>query len=650
MRRRLALLALALLLAGSALAQEVTRQSHGLVDRVSVRLTPADGLVVGDTGASARLAVPLDARPFLGLGITWDGPDRVRVRTSTDGTAWTAWTDLHADPHGRDGARPLRSALTTADAAVRWVEVAVPRAPGETVDALTVAFVSPGDTPTADRAAALGPDRPAVVSRTAWGCPDGQASPTWTPQPIEVSHIAVHHTAGGGTWSDYAAYVRLVWDLHTHSNGWGDIGYNYLVDPDGVVYEGRAGGSLTVDVQGAHALGSVPGTSANPYSMGVGMIGTYTSGVPSPEATASLVALAAWKVGQKGLDAEATTPMPSIGPVPVLFGHRDVSSTECPGTQLYGQMSALRTAVADAQGVSIVVSGSRGVRYLGPPAAGVTVDNLAAQNLVRGVPGYYPAAEPPNLFTSYDTATGTWVASAGTGETLALGRAVRWYFFDRAVGNPAISRSVELPFTLTTTRPANTADVTVELATSGGRFNMLANPFGTDLDLSSIGTWPGTENLAPAPVETYDASTHTWVGAPASVPPWTAFRVRAKGPRVGGQPRLLTIPATAARPAASIASAPILPATRTPPAGLVALRVVPNPSAGRARVAFYLAESGPVRLSVLDARGREVAVLTDGSRLAGRHEVPLGALAPGVYLLRLSTEAGVVTQTAAVAR
>ncbi|PAP74948.1 hypothetical protein BSZ37_00010, partial [Rubrivirga marina] len=74
--------------------------------------------------------------------------------------------------------------------------------------------------------------------------------------------------------------------------------------------------------------------------------------------------------------------------------------------------------VADDGSISIVVEGARGMRYLGAPAVGVTVDDLAAQNLVRGVPGYYPAANPPNLWTAYDAVAADWVVSAGTGEAL----------------------------------------------------------------------------------------------------------------------------------------------------------------------------------------------------------------------------------------
>ena len=201
--------------------------------------------------------------------------------------------------------------------------------------------------------------------------------------------------------------------------------------------------------------------------------------------------------------------------------------------------------------VSIVIDGRRGSRFLGVPSPGVTVDDLAAQNLVRGVPGYYPAAEPANLWTRYDAEAASWTVSAGTGEVLEPGHSFRWFFYDRDVGNPDVSRSRSFPATLATDLPPNEDDVEVELQTGGSRFNYLANPFGQPLDLNGLFSWPGGDNLAvPYGVEVYDDQARTWEPAPAVLQPWEGFRVRAKGPRLNGAPRRLTIPASAVASAA----------------------------------------------------------------------------------------------------
>ena len=226
---------------------------------------------------------------------------------------------------------------------------------------------------------------------------------------------------------------------------------------------------------------------------------------------------------------------------------------------------------------------------------------------------------------------------------LALGRAFRWQMYDRAQGNPRVSVGVEFPFVLTTDRPANAVDVTVELDTAGTRFTYLANPFGTDLDLTGIASWPGGTNVSPnAPVWVWDPETRLWVDAP----------VKAKGPRTNGAARTLTIPASAAGLAAE-PSVTSLDARLVSPEAEAAtlLPVAPNPSASGARVAFVMPEPGTVRLTVLDVQGRTVAVLADGAVAAGRHEARLGAsLAAGVYVVRLEAAGQVVTRRAVIAR
>ena len=301
---------------------------------------------------------------------------------------------------------------------------------------------------------------------------------------------------------------------------------------------------------------------------------------------------------------------------------------------------------------SAVVDGPGGLYYFGPPADGVTVDDLAVQNLVRGVPGYYDHVANASLATEYDPVAPAWLDSDGTGEVLELGRAFRWRLYDRAFGNPTISQSVELPFVLSTPLPPNTADVALDLDTRGSRFNHLANPFPDSLVLSGIASWPGAWNLVPDVVQVYDPVAQAWVDAPAAIGPWEAFRVRSKGPRVGNRPRTLTIPASAAGLSPASAVSPGVAASAVAEATDVVLRpVAPNPSSGGARVAFAVPDAGPVRLSVVDVRGREVAVLVDDERSVGTHEARLGhGLAPGVYVVRLEAAGQVLTQRAVVAR
>jgi hypothetical protein len=96
--------------------------------------------------------------------------------------------------------------------------------------------------------------------------------------PTNVTHLVVHHSDGQNNASDFAAVVRSYWDFHANGRNWGDIGYHWLVDPNGVVYQGRAFNvDGNKDVIGTHAGGF------NTNSMGICVIGSYTNLFPSDE-------------------------------------------------------------------------------------------------------------------------------------------------------------------------------------------------------------------------------------------------------------------------------------------------------------------------------------------------------------------------------
>src|SRR3712207_4826335 len=95
------------------------------------------------------------------------------------------------------------------------------------------------------------------MSRTAWGNPQGEEAPDAPPRFRTATHLVVHHTAQSNTLTssepNWAARVRATWSFHTYSRGWGDIGYNWLIDPNGVIYAGRAGSNdPTRDAVGFH--------------------------------------------------------------------------------------------------------------------------------------------------------------------------------------------------------------------------------------------------------------------------------------------------------------------------------------------------------------------------------------------------------------
>ena len=198
---------------------------------------------------------------------------------------------------------------------------------------------------------------PAIVSRAAWGANESirRAPPSYAPS---VRFAIVHHTAGTNTYSrdDAAAIVRGIQLYHVRGNGWNDIGYNFLVDRFGTIYEGRYGG-VDRNVVGAHALGF------NTGSTGVALLGTYGDTKPTRAALDSLTKLLAWRLDLAHVDPLSVVTVLSGGSerfrpnVPVslraISGHRDTGLTECPGDRLYGQLNGLAAAVAKLGGPKI---------------------------------------------------------------------------------------------------------------------------------------------------------------------------------------------------------------------------------------------------------------------------------------------------------
>ncbi|MFF3910609.1 N-acetylmuramoyl-L-alanine amidase [Streptomyces sp. NPDC001848] len=197
--------------------------------------------------------------------------------------------------------------------------------------------------------------RPKIVTRSGWGADETlrEAGFVYT-DSVKVAFV--HHTASGNnyTCAQAPSVIRSIYRYHVVSNGWRDIGYNFLVDKCGTIYEGRAGGT-DKPVLGAHTLGF------NSDSMGVAAIGTYSGNTkPSTDTLDGVGALTAWKLGLYGMDPRGTTYLESDGGnlypkgakarLNVLSGHRDGYATDCPGQQLYGKLGTIRSTAARLQG------------------------------------------------------------------------------------------------------------------------------------------------------------------------------------------------------------------------------------------------------------------------------------------------------------
>ena len=173
----------------------------------------------------------------------------------------------------------------------------------------------------------------------------------------EVQVAFVHHTVSSNDYGpeDSAGIVLGIARYHRDSNRWNDIGYNFLVDQYGQVFEGRAGG-IDQAVVGAQAQGY------NSVSTGIACIGTFTS-VPQPEpGMDALARLIGWKLSLHAAPTQGTVVVTSRGgssnrypngaPVTLerISGHRDGDSTSCPGEILYTQLPDLRARAARYSG------------------------------------------------------------------------------------------------------------------------------------------------------------------------------------------------------------------------------------------------------------------------------------------------------------
>ncbi|MEL6391392.1 MAG: N-acetylmuramoyl-L-alanine amidase [Bacteroidota bacterium] len=246
--------------------------------------------------------------------------------------------------------------------------------------------------------------QPLGLIRSDW-CPAGTCPEDNTPVATTVTHLPVHHSAGTNTSSDWAAVVRAIWNFHVNTNGWDDIGYNYLIDPEGVIYVGRG-----EDVRGAHFCGNNTGT------MGTCLLGTFTNQAPTEAALASLSQLLAWKLTDNDIDPQLSSfHAASNAVLPHIVPHRDGCATSCPGDSFAPLFDELRQRVADTIASCMVSGTSAG----GSLTTDLTVFPNPVSNWVT-IQGSIEADLPDNqvdwelldLF-GRPVQTGTWPVSGG---------------------------------------------------------------------------------------------------------------------------------------------------------------------------------------------------------------------------------------------
>ncbi len=326
--------------------------------------------VVREHAAGVGVGAPRRVQWFSAIGLTWargsvTGELDVAVRVRQAGR-WQDWHPLDADDEDApDDTSPERgsrggSALYYTGPADGY-QVRVTSGSARDV---RVALIDPGssDADSLDRAvpsntAYASANQPAVVTRAQWGADERlrSGSPSYA-DTIKVGFV--HHTDTTNSYSasQSAALVRSVYAFHTRSRGWSDIGYNFLVDKYGRLFEGRYGG-IARPVIGAHTGGFNTGT------FGVSLLGNYTSVGPAGAQLAMLERVFAWKFGLHYVNPLARTTLTSAGGskyaagVRVTFNnvsaHRDAGLTACPGSQTYVRMPSIRSWDKAYMGASI---------------------------------------------------------------------------------------------------------------------------------------------------------------------------------------------------------------------------------------------------------------------------------------------------------
>jgi hypothetical protein len=203
---------------------------------------------------------------------------------------------------------------------------------------------------------------PAIISRASWGADesyrfDSGGHERFATGYFPLQKAIVHHTAGRNNDPNPEATIRAIYYDHAVLRGYGDIDYNYLIDWQGHIYEGRHSrdyGSApitTEDLAGNQVRGS-HAKDFNDGTVGISLLGNFTSVLPPAAQRNALINLLAWKLERHGINplGASTYINPQLGNSKYLYnisGHRDVNATACPGNDFYATFPQLRQQVAN---------------------------------------------------------------------------------------------------------------------------------------------------------------------------------------------------------------------------------------------------------------------------------------------------------------
>ena len=295
-----------------------------------------------EIGSDQVIRIPIEAQnaPFFTLALTIE-PDQLNklwYRTIINQRNHP-WNTFEKDEHHTHPQKDI-SRLIFLPAETTWLELNLGSYAPKLGDELHPFFpnkTQPSDSQTMVRGTqnlSCPCPQPSFKGRDQW-CQSQNCPTDVTPIITDVSHLIIHHSAGASTSSDWPAVVYSIWNYHVNTNGWDDIGYNWLIDPNGVIYEGRAD-----NIQGAHFCG------LNPNTMGICILGTYTDEQPEAQALESITRLFAWKSCQENINPEGLDYHPPLDEeIFTISGHMDGCATACPGDELYDLLPEIRAQI-----------------------------------------------------------------------------------------------------------------------------------------------------------------------------------------------------------------------------------------------------------------------------------------------------------------
>ena len=315
-------------------------------------LTPGTALGAGTTMAARDVPVGLSKAPhrFDLVGLHWRGSGAVSFRTRSVAGRWSAWRPAAPEDDGPDARTDEPRGRGWHLGSPYWTGASnrlQVRASGRVTRVRAYYVWSPSKALPTRRLSTAG--SPLIFSRASWRANERirRAKPRYADA---VRFAVVHHTAGSNSYTRAQAgsIVRGIQRYHVLANGWDDIGYNFLIDKYGQIFEGRFGG-IDKNVVGAHAQGF------NTGSTGIALIGNYGATSITPAARTALTRLLAWRLDVAHVDPLSTLTWRSTGnpkypagrnvTLRTISGHRDTGYTTCPGSRLYAELPAITRAV-----------------------------------------------------------------------------------------------------------------------------------------------------------------------------------------------------------------------------------------------------------------------------------------------------------------